>query len=90
MAITFHDAKRDWTLRVRGLDFADAEDVFAGATFSAEDKRDDYGEARIITIGFLARRMVVVVWTQRGVDRHVLSMRKANGREQARFGQRLG
>jgi uncharacterized protein len=30
MAITFDPAKRDRTLAERGLDFADAEQVFAG------------------------------------------------------------
>jgi uncharacterized DUF497 family protein len=33
--------------------------------------------------------MVVVVWMRRGEARHVISMRKANAREQARFGKRL-
>jgi uncharacterized protein len=90
MTITFHEGKRSWTLRERGLDFADAEIVFSGPTYSAEDTRDDYGETRIITVGLLRGRMVIVVWTPRGADRHVFSMRKANGREQARYRQRLG
>ncbi len=90
VAITYDDAKRDWTLRERGLDFAEAEAVFAGPTYSAEDTREDYGEVRIITVGLLVNRMVIVGWTPRGVDRHVFSMRKANGREQARYRQRLG
>jgi uncharacterized DUF497 family protein len=34
--------------------------------------------------------MVVVVWTQRGEARHVISMRKANDREQARYARYLG
>jgi uncharacterized DUF497 family protein len=34
--------------------------------------------------------MVIVVWTPRADARHVISMRKANDREKARFGQRLG
>lgn len=51
------------------------------------DDRRDYGEARLITVGFLHARMVVVVWTPRGTDRHVISMRKANEREKARYGR---
>ncbi len=87
MAITYDPAKRDATLRERRLDFEDAADVFAGPTFDREDDRHDYGEVRIITVGFLRSRMVVVVWTPRGNDRHVISMRKANEREKARYGQ---
>jgi uncharacterized DUF497 family protein len=87
--ITFDPVKRDRTLRERGLDFADAATVFAGATFTREDTRTDYGERRFITIGLLAGRMVVIVWTPRGAARHVISMRKANDREQARYQARL-
>lgn len=85
MAISYDPAKRERTLRERGLDFEHAEEVFAGRTFDREDARRDYGEVRIVTIGFLQGRMLVVVWTPRGNDRHVISMRKANDREKARY-----
>ena len=68
----------------RGLDFADAKFVFEGVTVEIEDLRKDYGERRIICYGLLEGRMVVVGYTPRGADRHVFSMRKANGREKAR------
>jgi len=90
MEITFDPSKRDATLAERGLDFQDAETVFAGAVFERVDDKFDYGETRYITIGRLRERMVVVVWTPRGADRHVISMRKANDREQARYEARLG
>jgi hypothetical protein len=83
MPITFDKAKRDATYRDRGLAFEDAEAVFADATFEVEDTRRDYGETRIICFGRLAGRMVVVGYVQRGADRHVFSMRKANDREEA-------
>ena len=89
MLVTFDLAKRDATLAERGLDFADAVTVFAGVTLDWRDERADYGEVRWITIGHLMERMVVVVWTARGESRHVISMRKANDREQARFRDRL-
>jgi uncharacterized DUF497 family protein len=83
--VTFDPTKRDTTLRERGLDFAWAAEVFEGHTYDQVDDRVDYGEIRTITVGKLAGRMVVVVWTQRGDARHVISMRKANDREQARY-----
>ncbi len=85
MQISFDQAKRNKTLAERGLDFADAEQVFAGVTLEVEDTPKDYGEPRIICYGLLAGRMVVVGYTPRGADRHVFSMRKANEREQARI-----
>ncbi len=90
MAITFDPRKRDWTLANRGLDFLSAEAVFAGPTFTAEDTRHDYGEKRLVTIGFLAGRMMMVGWTPRGNDRHVFTMRKCNDREQGRYAPLLG
>ena len=90
MRITWDPAKRDAALVRRGLDFADANIVFNGSTFDWIDDRFDYGEVRTITIGTLRGRMVVVVWTQRGEARHIISMRKANEREQARHRQRPG
>jgi uncharacterized DUF497 family protein len=88
--ITYDPAKREKTLAERGLDFEDAATVFAGATLTLQDDRRDYGEPRFQTYGLLGRRLVMVVWTQRGADRHVISMRKCNVREKARFQARLG
>jgi uncharacterized protein len=90
MKITFDPSKRAVTLQQRGLDMARAADVFEGSTLSVEDNRIDYGETRWITIGQLDRRMVVPVWTERPGERRIISMRKANEREQAIYGARLG
>lgn len=89
MAIHLRSRQTRLTLRERGLDFEDAAKVFGGRTYQSEDDRHDYGEIRIITVGLLRQRMVVVVWTPRGTDRHVISMRKANDREKARYAEDL-
>lgn len=90
MRIEFDDTKRQLTLMHRGLDMADAEVVFEGPTLTIADDRRDYGEARFITVGYLGTRMVVMVWTPRGDVRRIISLRKANAREQARNKDRLG
>ena len=54
---------------------AQADKVSDGTTVTIENDRKDYGELRYITIGFLARR--------------IISMRKANAREQALYGSRF-
>ena len=89
MRISFDPAKRHATLTHRGLDFEDSAEVFSGPTYDRVDDRYDYGEVRMITVGWLRDRMVIVVWTPRDEVRHVISMRKANDREQARYRQRL-
>ena len=90
MRITFDPAKRDRTLAERGLDFADAAQVFSGTTVEMEDIRWDYGERRILCYGLLAGRVVVIGYTRRGAARHVFTMRKANDRETKRLGSLLG
>jgi uncharacterized protein len=89
MASTYDPAKRESTLRERGLDFEDAEKVFAGVTIDIPGLRREYGEPRTNTVGHLNGRMVVVCWTPRGDKRRIISMRKANEREKARFGKRF-
>jgi len=89
MKITFDPVKRAATLSERGLDFEDAAEVFLGDTLDFPDDRRDYGELRMLTVGYLRARMVIVIWTPRGSARHVISMRKANAREKARFGKRF-
>jgi len=85
MRVEFDQAKRDVTLAERGLDFADAVSVFEGRSITFEDERRVYGESRIITIGEMGQRMVVIAWTPRGDARRVISMRRANDREQALY-----
>ena len=89
MKITFDPVKRAVTLAERGLDFEDAAELFRGDTLDSPDDRRDYGELRMLTVDHLRGRMVIVVWTPRGNARHVISMRKANAREKARFGKRF-
>jgi hypothetical protein len=81
MVITYDPDKRLKTLRERGLDFEEAAEMFAGSVYRFEDSRRDYGERRIIGIGWLRGRMVAVGYVQRGETRHVFSMRKCNARE---------
>jgi uncharacterized DUF497 family protein len=85
VVITFDPKKRDRTLRELGLDFADAAIVFAGETLDIDDDRFDCGEPRTIAIGHLRGRMVVVVWTPRDADRHVIILRKAHERERKKY-----
>jgi uncharacterized DUF497 family protein len=90
MEISYDPAKREKVLAERGLDFEDAVQVFVGTTFTLEDDRRDYGETRYQSFGLLNERLVALVWTPRGEARHIISMRKANEREQKKFKGQLG
>ena len=85
MRINFDESKRQWTLTHRGLDFADAFKIFEGAEFSWIDDRHDCGEVRYNTLGKLEGRLVALTWTVRDGNRRIISMRKANDREQVHY-----
>ena len=90
MRITFDPAKRAAALEHRGLDFADAAEVFGGLHTVAPDDRRDYGEPRFISAGYLRRRMVVIVWTPRDDTRHIISMRYCHAKEEKRWHAQIG
>ncbi len=83
------EVKNKKNLSDRGLNFADAETVFSGSCATFEDIRIDYGEPRFITFGFLEGRMVVIAHTPRKDKTRIISMRKANNREQKTYQERL-
>ena len=86
MQITYDPAKRERTIQERGLDFARANNIFEQRHFTKPDLRKCYPEERWITVGFLDKRIIVLVWTHQGWNkRRIISMRKANEREQERY-----
>ena len=81
--ITFDAAKNAANVRERGLPFSLVKDEFdwAGAQV-VEDRRRDYGEPRYRALGFIGTRLHAVVYTPRAAGMHVISLRKANRREE--------
>lgn len=90
MKFEWDEAKNRANQRKHGLNFADAPLVFAGRSLTFEDLRRGYGEPRYLTVGTLADRVVIVAHTLRGESTRIISMRKANARERARYQERLG
>ncbi len=50
------------------------------------DHRFDYQEVRYITLGLVENRVYVAVYTMRGDAIRLISVRKANKREKAQYG----
>ena len=91
MIFEWDQAKNRSNFSKHGLDFADAEQVLSGPCVSFADSRFDYGEERLITLGLLAGRVVIIAHTPRGEDAtRIISMRKANRREQKIYQERSG
>jgi uncharacterized DUF497 family protein len=73
---------------MRGLEFARCTDIFAGEHVTFEDVRKDCGGRRYFSVGYLNSRMLVV-WTPRDGHERIISMRKANDREQRDYRYKL-
>jgi uncharacterized protein len=74
--IEFDEEKRRVTLEMRGLDFKDALEVLDGLMFQQRSAQSDIKEERFISIGFLRGKHVVIVWTPRGENKRIISMRR--------------
>ncbi len=83
--LTCNPVKREQTLALRALDFAESHKIFSQLHFTKEDLRQDYGERRFVTFGSLDGLLVVLVWTERFPALHVISLRRANRRERKTY-----
>lgn len=82
------DAKRAGALAKHGVDFAAMAGFdWAGAVI-IPDGRKDYGEARFRAAGLLNGRLHMVVFTRRTGRLRIISLRKANKREQDQWENR--
>lgn len=89
MKFSWDETKRQTTLIERGLDFADAKEVFAGREMTLPDERRDYGEKRFITAGWLDGRFVMLSWTPRDGGRRIISMRYGHADEEAYYEEQM-
>ena len=81
MEFEWDDAKSERNRRERGFDFATAALIFDGPVQTTFDDRRDYSEERVIAIGEINGEVVVVVYTDRGQVRRIISARRANRKE---------
>ncbi len=86
MNFEWDDDKNQINIRNRGLDFADAWQIFDEPMLTEIDNREDYGEERFIGIGFLKNFIVVIIFTESKEDIiRVISLRKALKYEREKF-----
>ena len=84
----WNEAKNRANFSKHGLSFEDANIVFSGPCVTLEDTRRDYDEMRFITLSPLVGRVVVIAHTSRDENTRIISMRKANNREQEIYYQK--
>lgn len=87
MNIVFDPHKNQINLVKHGVSLLDAESLEWETAVVVEDARSSYGEQRMIGVGYIGNRLHVVVFVDRGVTRRIISLRKANQREVARYAE---
>lgn len=83
MSYQWDEAKRIETLETRGIDF---RDIYYFDWATAQHSRSDRGgEVRWASLGMIDNRLYHVVWTERAGSTRIISMRKANSRENREY-----
>lgn len=80
--IEFNEAKDAANARKHGVSLALGALVLKGTVGEIEDRRREYGEERWNAFGLVNGRLFVCTYTRRGETRRIISLRKANKREQ--------
>ncbi len=83
MPYEWDEAKRLDNITERGIDF---EVIHRFDWLSARYERSvRHGEERVLALGYIGDRLHAVVYTQRGANVRIISMRKASSREENRY-----
>jgi hypothetical protein len=83
--LEFDPAKDARNIDERGISLERVADMDFSTALALEDARNDYGERRIRLFGVIDNRLHVAVVTYRGVKVRVISLRRANRREERRY-----
>jgi hypothetical protein len=83
--MSFDPAKRRRNQRKHQIDLVDCMAVFDFPMLTQEDVRKDYGEQRLVSLGWLKDRIVVLVWTDRDEGPRLISCRAAEPHEQEAY-----
>lgn len=87
MKIVFDPDKSEKNRVQRGLPFDCVVDFEWDGAVIWPDNRHDYGEERSCAIGYIGQRLHHLAFTLRGETIRVISLRKANSREVARYAE---
>jgi uncharacterized protein len=85
MQFEWDDEKSFSNQQKHGVDFVEAMLIFENDVLTAEDTRQDYGEQRFRSIGLVDGNCFVVVHTQRGDARRLISAWKGGADERENY-----
>ena len=85
MLLEFDEAKSARNVKERGIGFERFADIDFDAAVTMEDRRRSYGEQRLRVLAHIDGRLHAAVITQRGERIRVISLRRANKREERTY-----
>lgn len=85
MEISYDPKKNYRNIVQRGLPFDDAAYFDFETSIQYIDMRHDYGEKRILSIGYMGERLHVLCFVETTTGIRVISFRKANQREVKKY-----
>ena len=81
MKVICDTAKDAINKKKHGVSLTDAAFIDWDAAWVWQDMRHNYGENRMVALAPIGERLYCVVYVDRGDDRRIISLRKANYRE---------
>jgi hypothetical protein len=85
MIFEWDEAKRTTNLAKHGIDFEMVRSFDWETAVRSLDNRRDYGESRRWAFGLIGERLHLLVYTERADRIRIISLRKANGKEQIAY-----
>ena len=82
MQITFDPPKEAANIAKHGVSLGQAALLEWGTALIWPDDRRAYGEARQCALGYIGARLFAVAFVDRANERRIISLRKANQREE--------
>ena len=89
MKVTFDAAKDGGNLAKHGVPLVLAVELEWDALLAVPDTRRNYGEKRMVGYAPIGQRVFCVVYTDRGRERRIISLREANAREVKRYASEI-
>lgn len=90
MKYEWDDGKRKANLLKHGVDFQAASEFCWNGAKIEQDTRQDYQEKRYVALGFIEDRFHLLIFTVRNNAIRIISLRKANKREERKYEKKTG
>ena len=90
MNFEWDENKRRRNLRVHGIDFERAKEIWQGPVLEVPSSQSRHGEERFLATGVSAGRFLTVIFTWRGNNRRIISARVARQNERENYQKEIG